>query len=208
MELTSLLIFSGALLIAAGSPGPSVAALVARVISRGWRDAIPFLAAMWIGEAIWLTMAVFGLAALASELYWVFVSVKYLGVAYLLFLAWKMWLAPVEIEAEHCIRLKGSGFRMFIAGLAVTMGNPKIMVFYLALLPTIIELNGITVVAWAELSLTMLIVLVCIDFAYVGLAVRARQMLKSPHALRMANRISAGVMGAAAGAIAARHNSI
>ncbi len=208
MEITSLLIFSGALLIAAGSPGPSVAALVARVISQGWRDVIPFLTAMWIGEAVWLAMAVFGLAALASELYWVFVTVKYLGVAYLLFLAWKMWSAPVKIKADDSVRLKGSGFRMFIAGFAVTMGNPKIMVFYLALLPTIIELNGITVVAWAELSLTMLIVLACIDFAYVGLAVRARLVLKSPHALRIANRISAGVMGAAAGVIATRHNSI
>ena len=46
MELSSLLIFAGALLVAAGSPGPSIAALVARVIARGFRDVLPFLLAM------------------------------------------------------------------------------------------------------------------------------------------------------------------
>ncbi len=62
MHLASLLIFAAALFVAAGSPGPSVAALVARVISKGFRDVFPFLAAMWIGEGIWLSCAVFGLA--------------------------------------------------------------------------------------------------------------------------------------------------
>ncbi len=204
MEFATLLIFSGALLIAAGSPGPSVAALVARVISRGWRDVIPFLIAMWVGEGIWLTMAVFGLAALAEQLQWAFITVKYLGVTYLLYLAYKMWTAPVEVRSDKQSGPKGSGIEMFMAGFVVTMGNPKIMVFYLALLPTLIELNGISILAWAELTLTMLIVLAAIDLFYVGLAVRARLVLNNPRALRIANRISAGVMGAAAGAIASR----
>ena len=55
MDLASLAIFAGALIVAAGSPGPSIAALVARVLARGPRDVMPFLAAMWIGEAIWLS---------------------------------------------------------------------------------------------------------------------------------------------------------
>ena len=63
MSASSLLIFALALFIAAGSPGPSVAALVARVISHGLRDVLPFLLAMWIGEAICLGLPVFGLAA-------------------------------------------------------------------------------------------------------------------------------------------------
>ncbi len=54
MELASLLGFAGALLYGRRLPGPSIAALVARVISQGFRDVFPFLAAMWIGEAIWL----------------------------------------------------------------------------------------------------------------------------------------------------------
>jgi threonine/homoserine/homoserine lactone efflux protein len=66
MHVTSLLIFAAALFVAAGSPGPSIAALVARVIAKGFRDVFPFLLAMWIGEAIWLSLAVFGLAVVAD----------------------------------------------------------------------------------------------------------------------------------------------
>lgn len=204
MELSALVIFAGALFIAAGSPGPSVAALVARVLARGWRDVLPFAAAMWVGEALWLTMAAFGLAALAESLHWAFLVVKYLGVAYLLFLAWRMWFAPVRVEAGNPAPRPGSGPRMFAAGLAVTLGNPKIMVFYLALLPNLVDLAGITLVAWLELVATMLLVLTLIDLGYILLAARTRRVLRSARAMRLANRVSAGVMGGAAAAIASR----
>src|SRR3546814_980276 len=69
VDLSALLLFAGALLIAAGSPGPSIAALVARVVTAGWRGVLPFIAAMWIGEAIWLSLAVWGLAAVAESLH-------------------------------------------------------------------------------------------------------------------------------------------
>jgi threonine/homoserine/homoserine lactone efflux protein len=201
MDASGLLIFAGALTVAAGSPGPSVAALVARVIARGWRDVIPFAAAMWLGEALWLTLAVYGLAALAEALHGAFQVVKYLGVAYLLYLAWKMWFAPVAVASDGPAPRPG-GCGMFLAGLAVTLGNPKIMVFYLALLPTIIDLAGITLVAWLELTCTMLAVLAVIDLAYIVLAARARRLLTSPRALRIANRASATVMGSAAATLA------
>lgn len=100
MELTALAVFAVALLMAAGSPGPSIAALVARVLVNGWRDVAPFLAAMWIGELIWLTLAVAGLAAIAETFQLAFVIVKYCGIAYLLYLAWRMWRAPVAIAGE------------------------------------------------------------------------------------------------------------
>jgi threonine/homoserine/homoserine lactone efflux protein len=166
MELTSLLIFAGALLVAAGSPGPSIAALVARVISRGFRDVFPFLAAMWIGEGIWLSMAVFGLAFVAQTFHLAFVVVKWVGVAYLAYLAWKMWTAPVAVGNSEMPR-EDSPAKLFLAGMAVTLGNPKIMMFYLALLPTIIDLNAVTVLGWAELTLTMAVVLIAIDLTWV-----------------------------------------
>lgn len=91
-----------------------------------------------------------------------------------------------------------------MAGFAVTLGNPKIMVFYIALLPTIIDLRYLSVLGWAELTATMLVVLIAIDMLWVVLAVRARRMLKSPAAVRFTNRLSAGVMTGAATAIAVR----
>jgi threonine/homoserine/homoserine lactone efflux protein len=203
MELTSLLIFAGALLVAAGSPGPSIAALVARVISKGFRDVFPFLAAMWIGEAIWLSMAVFGLAFVAQTFHLAFVIVKWVGVAYLVYLAWKMWTAPVAVRDGE-MPSEDSPAKLFLAGMAVTLGNPKIMMFYLALLPTIIDLGAVTVLGWAELTLTMALVLIAIDLAWVLAAAQARKLLKSERAMRIANRISAGTMAGAAAAIAAR----
>ena len=65
MTLSALVVFALALLVAAGSPGPSIAALVARVLTNGLRDVLPFLAAMWLGEVLWLTVAVTGLAVVA-----------------------------------------------------------------------------------------------------------------------------------------------
>ncbi|WP_340119301.1 LysE family translocator [Pelagibius sp. 7325] len=203
MEITALLIFAGALLVAAGSPGPSIAALVARVLAGGWRGVLPFIAAMWIGEAIWLTLAVWGLAAIAESLQLLFTIIKYLGVAYLAYLAWRMWTAPVAVDAEILPKAR-SAWRMFAAGMAVTLGNPKIMVFYLALLPAIIDLKGVTVVGWLELTATMVVVLAAIDLAWAGLAAQARRVLRSPRAVRAANRVSAGVMAGAAAAIATR----
>lgn len=203
MDLASLMIFAGALAIASGSPGPSIAALVARVLARGHRDVLPFLAAMWIGEAIWLSFAVWGLASLAQTFHLAFVALKWAGVAYLAYLAWKMWRAPVRLDAAD-IPDRGSALRMFAAGFAVTLGNPKIMLFYMALLPTIIDLRFLSVIGWAELTATMLAVLFTVDIAWVVLATRARRLLRSPAAVRLANRMSAGVMAGAAAAIAAR----
>jgi threonine/homoserine/homoserine lactone efflux protein len=203
MEPSSLLIFAGALLVAAGSPGPSIAALVARVISKGFRDVLPFLLAMWIGEAIWLTLAVFGLAVVAQTFHLAFLVLKWVGVAYLVWLAWKMWTAPVTTEGGQLPRAE-SPLKLFMAGMAVTLGNPKIMVFYMALLPTIVDLSMVSLLGWAELTATMVIVLVVIDLAWVYAGAQARRFLRSPRAMRLANRISATTMAGAAAAIAAR----
>ncbi len=101
-------------------------------------------------------------------------------------------------------RPKGHRQKMFAAGLAITLGNPKIMVFYLALLPVIIHLGQLTLLGWGELVATMLFVLIAIDLAWVLLASRARLLLKSRRAVRIANLFSAGLIAAAASAIAAR----
>lgn len=203
MDASSLLIFAGALVVAAGSPGPSIAALVARVLAKGWRDVLPFLAAMWVGEAIWLALAVFGLAVVAQTFHLLFLVIKYLGVAYLLYLAWKMWTAPVAVAEGELPRERSAG-KLFLAGMAVTLGNPKIMLFYMALLPTIIDLHDVSALGWAQLTLTMLAVLVAVDMAWALLAAQARRFLRSTRAMRAANRTGATIMVGAAAAIAAK----
>ena len=203
MALSGLLVFALALFVAAGSPGPSIAALVARVLSNGFRDVLPFLAAMWLGEALWLTCAIAGIAAIAHTFATVFLVLKFAGVGYLLLLAWKMWFAPVEVKND-ALPNRSSPWRMFLAGMLVTLGNPKIMMFYLALLPTIVDLSRVGTVAWLELTMTTLTVLIAVDCIWALFAVRARHLLTSRKAVRIANRTGATVMAGAAAVIATR----
>ena len=202
MTVAALMGFALALMVAAGSPGPSIAALVARVLTSGLRDVLPFLAAMWIGEAIWLTVTVAGLAVVAQAFAVLFVVIKFVGVAYLLWLAWKMWTARADITSG-ALPAGQKPWRMFLAGMAITLGNPKIMVFYLAVVPTILDLGHLDLSAWTELTLTMLIVLIGIDLGWALTAARARRLLRNRRAVRVANRTSAVVMVGAAVAIAA-----
>src|SRR5262249_39939698 len=203
MDLSSLLLFAGVLAVAAGSPGPSIAALVARVLTRGTGEVLPFLAAMRVGEAIWLALAGLGLSVVAEAFHLLFTAIKYLGVAYLLSLAWKMWRAPTS-DSDGALPRDSSAIRMFLAGMAVTLGNPKIMVFYMALLPTLLDLRHVSMVAWLELTATMVVVVVAVDLTWVTVAAQARRLLRSARAMRAANRTSATIMAGAAVAIATR----
>ncbi len=201
MQTTTLLLFAGALVISAGSPGPSIIALISRVISCGWRDVVPFVAAMWIGEAIWLSCAIAGLAGIAETYYAAFVVLKYTGVAYLLYLGWQMWQIDASRQSGIEIEDGQSASRMFFTGMAVTLGNPKIMVFYLALLPSILDIRNISFAGWIEMTVTMFLVLALIDLSYIVLAAKTRLLLKNSRAV---NRISATIMGSAAIFIATR----
>ncbi|MCX7345579.1 MAG: LysE family translocator [Alphaproteobacteria bacterium] len=203
MELGVLGLFAAALFVNAGSPGPSIAALVARVISRGLGSVLPFLLAMWIGEALWLVAAVLGLGFVAEKFYLVFSVIKYAGVAYLLYLAYRMWTAPVEIETGT-LPSSDSALRLFLTGMALTLGNPKIMVFYLALLPSIIDLGSVSTLGLLELVAVAVAVMATVDLAWAFGASWARRWLTSRRAVRIANRSAAAAMGGAAAVIATR----
>lgn len=204
MTLSSLLLFAGALFLAAGSPGPSIAALVARVMSCGARDVLPFLAAMWIGEAVWLSLAVAGLSVIAASYQPLFATIKWAGCLYLLYLAYKMWTSEAKAKAQGDLPENRSALGMFFSGLAVTMGNPKIMLFYAALLPTLIDLQAVTMLGWVELLGVMLVTLAVVDFGWVFLADKARRLFRSPKAVNMVNKCGAAAMAGAAAAIASK----
>lgn len=202
MTLASLLIFAIALLINSGAPGPSVAALVARVINAGAASVLPFLLAMWVGEVGWLLAAILGLGIIAQKLIVVLTVIKFGGVAYLLYLAWKMWNAPTEPQGQ--LPVARSPLKMFFTGISFTIGNPKIALFYLALLPSLIDLHSLSVLNVAELCVTCFAVMAVTDVLWVAAASAARHFLRSSRAVKIANRASACAMTGAAVAIATR----
>lgn len=203
MDIVSLTVFAVALLVNSGTPGPSIIALVSRVITNGWRDVMPFLAAMWIGEVIWLTMAIAGLTVIANTLHGVFFALKWLGIAYLCWMAWKMWQSAGSAEREELPK-RSTSWSMFAAGMALTLGNPKIIVFYLALLPTFFDIGNAGLELWLALSVVTLIVLAAVDCIWIFFADRARAALKTPKARKITNRVAALALGGAAGVIATK----
>ena len=203
MEQLAFLTFAMVLLVAVISPGPAIAALVARIMARGTDGIAAFCAGLVLGDLIWLSCAMFGLAALAALFQPVFLIVKYVGAAYLLFLAWKLWRdsgAPVQAEP-----VRGQGRQLFGAALLLSLGNPKIMLFYLALMPTVIDLTRLTVTDMAELAAIVAVVVSVVLAGYVLLAAHARRMFTSPRAVQIVNRTAGLAMAGAAAAIVARN---
>jgi threonine/homoserine/homoserine lactone efflux protein len=204
MDLAALVLFASTLLVAAASPGPAVAALVARVIGRGPDGAPAFAAGLILGDLVWLAVATLGLAVVAQTFHEVFLVIRYAGAAYLIYLAYRMWTAPVEAQDIAADRRRESHLRLLFGGLALTLGNPKVVAFYLALLPNLIDLTRVGVVGYVELASTAVVVLTFVSGAYVIAAARARALFRSTRAMRLLNRTSGTVMAGAAVAVAAK----
>ena len=204
MDLTALLIFAGALLVAAASPGPGIVALVARVIGGGLAGVAPFVAGLILGDLLWLAAAVLGLAVVAHAFHEAFVAIKFAGAAYLLYLAYRMWTAPAQstVIAESSRRDRNSS--LFLAGLSVTLGNPKVAGFYLALLPNLIDLGHVDMLGYAEMAGICIAVLTVVLSGYALMAARARIFFRSPRAARLLNRTGGTLMAGAAIAVATK----
>ncbi|HLG55379.1 MAG TPA: LysE family translocator [Vicinamibacterales bacterium] len=202
MSLNGLVVFCAVYALSVASPGPGVAAVVARSLDRGSRGAPAFIAGFLVGDLVWFTLAATGLAAIAETAYALFVAIKYAGAAYLLYLAYRMWTAPGPAVNVAEAEPSQSPSRLFLGSLALTLGNPKPMVFFLALLPTVVTLQTLTMASFLAIAAVMAIVLPVVLGAYVLAAVRARRLLRNPRALRVMNRGSATVMAGAAVVIA------
>jgi threonine/homoserine/homoserine lactone efflux protein len=205
MSFYGLLTFCAVYALAVATPGPGIAAIIARSLAHGFRGAPAFVAGFIVGDLVWFTVAATGLAAIAKAAAVVFVAIKWAGVAYLLYLAWRLWTAPAERVAVPA-REDGRqhGWRAFVASFMLTLGNPKAILFFLALLPTVVDLASMNALRFVEISLAIVIVLPAVLFSYVFLAARAREMFTTPKAVRRLNRSSGAAMAGAAAVIAAR----
>jgi threonine/homoserine/homoserine lactone efflux protein len=204
MSFYGLAAFALVYALAVASPGPGVAAVVARALGRGASGAPAFIAGFLVGDLVWLTLAAAGLAMLAHRAYTVFLVVRYLGAAYLLYLAWRLWKAPAQpLEASNPER-RERPLQLFLGSLALTLGNPKTMVFFLAVLPTVVELSRLSLAGFLSIALVILAVLPAVLGAYTLFAARARARLSQPATIRWVQRGTGAVMAGAAIAVATR----
>jgi threonine/homoserine/homoserine lactone efflux protein len=210
VDYSHLALFTAVLGMAAASPGPAIAAIVARVLARGIGGTTPFIVGLIFGDLAWLTLAVLGLSVVAQTFHAMFLAIKYAGAAYLLWLAYKLWTEPAVAISEGALpppsraAWSRAAWSRALAGLALSLGNPKTMLFYLALLPTIVDLAAVTALAFAELFAVTLVVVTGVFVAYALAAARARQLFRSPRALTWLNRASGTMMAGAAAAVATR----
>jgi len=204
MNLTGMLTFCAVYALAVATPGPGIAAIIARSLAHGFKGAPAFIAGFVVGDLVWFTIAATGLAALAKTAATLFIAIKWAGVAYLLFLAWKLWRAPAERVEVQDDDGRQHGWRAFVASLMLTLANPKAILFFLALLPTVIDLASMNVVRFVEISGAITLVLPLVLGTYVFLAARARTMFTTPKSVRRLNRGSGLAMAGAAAVVATR----
>jgi threonine/homoserine/homoserine lactone efflux protein len=202
MTLSSLLLFAAVYFAAVATPGPGVAALVARVLGQGLAGVAPFIAGYFVGDLIWLMLAATGLAVVAKAFAGVFVAIKFAGAAYLLYLAWRMATAPTVVGAEAPPASRG--WRAFLGSLSLTLGNPKVMVFFLSIMPLVVDVRTLTPLALLELGAVCAIVIVSTLAAYALAVNRARAFLGSTRAMKLVHRAAGGLMAGVAIAVAAR----
>jgi threonine/homoserine/homoserine lactone efflux protein len=204
MSLAAILVFAGGVGVAMASPGPAIAALLARVIGGRSGGVLGFCIGLIAGDVVWVAAAMFGLAALMETAQPLFAALKYAGAAYLLWLAWRLWTVPSPLPEATGSALAAGIWRGFAGGLTLALGNPKTMVFYLALAPMLVDQASLTMGGFA-LLVTILITLYAVVLAvYVTLATRLRRLLHSPHSVQLVNRAAGTMMAGAAAAVATR----
>jgi threonine/homoserine/homoserine lactone efflux protein len=205
MSWYGLATFCAAYFLVVATPGPGVAAVIAQGLARGSVGAPAFIAGFVVGDLTWFCAATLGLAALAKNAHAVFVVVRYAGALYLLYLAYKFWTAPAKpITGTDAVDLAKAPRALFLGSLTLTFSNPKTMLFFLALLPSVVPLESLSLFGHMQIAAAIAVILPLTLGGYVLLATRARRLLRNPRAVKLMNRGSGTVMAAAAVAVATR----
>jgi len=203
MTALSLFSFAGAMFLLAITPGPGVFATVARALASGFLHASVVVAGIVAGDLVFLLLAIFGLAAVAELMGGFFTLVKFAGAAYLVWLGIGLWRGRVgATEATPIEEISWSS--NFLSGLFITLGNPKVILFYLGFLPAFVDLTTLSAADVVMIATVVSVVLGLTMLGYAYAASSARQLFRSPGARQLLNRASGGVMIATGTVLAAK----
>ncbi len=203
MSLQTALAFAGAFFLLAASPGPGLAAILSRALGGGVKSGLAVTAGLVLGDAVFLAIAMIGLSTIASTMGPLFQLVKYAGAAYLIWLGIKALRAsnaPLTLSAQA----SGALWKDVMLGLVVTLGNPKPILFYGALLPTFLDLSTVGPREYALLMAIVVVVMFGVCTSYILMLERARHMLVATRAAKWLNQAT-GLMFIGSGlAVASR----
>jgi threonine/homoserine/homoserine lactone efflux protein len=195
MHPSGLAAFAVALAIAVALPGPGIFAVVSGAMGRGFREALAMVGGLILGDLIYFTLAVLGMAALARSMGELFFVVKLAGALYLIWLGFKLWRQPPAVLAatDAPVSAQRGYRRSLLGGFFVTIGNPKTIAFYAGLLPTFIDLEKLSMSDAVAMAGIVVLTVGAIPAAYAFAAASSRRFFTSPSRMKLMNR-TAGTM--------------
>jgi threonine/homoserine/homoserine lactone efflux protein len=116
------------------TPGPNMAYLAALALASGKRVGFAAVAGICLGLTGIGILAAFGLAAFLDRVPLAYEALRYLGAAFMLYLAWEGWRGAAG-EEDHSLTARGA----FIRALITNLLNPKAALFYVAVLPLFLD---------------------------------------------------------------------
>jgi len=193
LTLGALLAYAGALVVLVATPGPVVAALIARSAVGGVRAAVPLAAGVAVGDIVWPLLAMLGIGVVAGV--WAdFLAVLRYGGAVILVLMGVQLIRRAEAAGLAVTGGLGRerGWAGFTAGLMVIAGNPKAILFYMGVLPGFFDFRTLTPLDMGIICLVSVLVPFLGNLAWAALFARARRWLADPVAMRRTH-VAAGV---------------
>jgi threonine/homoserine/homoserine lactone efflux protein len=156
-------------LVVVASPGTGVLYTLAAGLSRGRRASVVAAFGCTLGIVPHMAAAILGLAALLHTSAVAFETIKYLGVAYLLFLAWRTLRehGPLSVDGEDAPAR--SSLQVIVSAVAINVLNPKLSIFFVAFLPQFVAADDPNRLAHMLQLSTVFMLLTFAVFAVYGL---------------------------------------
>lgn len=200
ISAADLALYAGALLVLFLTPGPVWLALSSRALSGGFAAAWPLALGVVIGDALWPLLAILGVSWIVSEFNGFLTLLRYVATA----VFWIMGISLIRHASRQISgdsRLMRPGFWPgFLAGIAVILGNPKAILFYMGILPGFFDLSRVTAPDIASIMLISMVIPLFGNLVFSALIGTLRATLTAPAALARINRI-AGVLMIVVGCI-------
>ncbi len=196
IPINDLLLFGLASLIMVLSPGPNMIYLISRSLSQGKKAGIISLIGVLCGFLFHILMVSFGLTAIFFAVPYAFIVVKFLGVGYLLYLAYTTATSGTKIfDTEQNLKID-KPLKLFNIGLLTNVLNPKIAVFYLSFFPQFIKPEYGSILSQSfQLGIIQIIISFSINFLIVISAAKmANWFTKKPIWLKIQKWFMASVL--------------
>lgn len=195
MDLSLWMTFVGATLLLLIIPGPTVVLVLTYALTQGRRVAVASAAGVALGDFIAMTASLVGLGALVLASSTLFVALKWVGAAYLVWMGIGMIRSAGSakaIQIEDAPQLSAGA--VFRNAAVVTALNPKGIVFFIAFVPQFIRTDAALAPQFAILIATFVSHATINVLVYALLADRLRATISRPSVLAWMTRIGGGVL--------------